>query len=219
MSSELFLDSYDVHRKDRAHDRLGLSTGGGVLLAMDPSLKSEVVSTTEFEDTFPEIDFILCKCNVSFHVLYIAVIYIPPHISTDNFDSFFDMLGNLEYLYSKNLIIMGDFNCAAYIENKLEDRRTSIITNWICLSGLNQHSSIRNSYGKLLDLVISNVDLNVIREVVPFVNEDVHHPALSILLNKFHIKDSQFSTNTQHVRYNFRKANFPALYNACRFGA
>nr|CAH7744555.1 unnamed protein product [Callosobruchus chinensis] len=213
MSSELFFDSYDVHRKDRAHDRLGLSTGGGVLLAMDPSLKSEVVSTTEFEDTFPEIDFILCKCNVSFHVLYIAVIYIPPHISTDNFDSFFDMLGNLEYLYSKNLIIMGDFNCAAYIENKLEDRRTSIITNWICLSGLNQHSSIRNSYGKLLDLVISKVDLNVIRELVPFVNEDVHHPALSVLLNTFHIKDSQFSTNTQHVRYNFRKANFPALYN------
>lgn len=48
----------------------------------------------------------------------------------------------------------------------------------------------------------------------PLVREDMHHPALFINIELNELRHKDFSTNTSQKTYNFRKANFPELYNS-----
>ena len=110
-------------------------------------------------------------------------------------------------LYS-NLINVTNFN-----NPDVNDLKSSIVNNYLHFKDLHQHNSILNTEGKLLDLVMSNFNLEVDHEGFPLVNEDILHPALSIIAPPFVVNKCNFSSNTKSKQYNFKKANFASLYN------
>ena len=78
-----------------------------------------------------------------------------------------------------------------------------------------QYNFVFNNNGKLLDLVNYNSSYSVERSVDPFVNADGHHPALHIISvwnagTSFKIN---FPHNKNNSPYNFRRTDFPILYN------
>lgn len=213
ISSELFPNHYEVYRSDRNFEQVGLTSGGGVLIAIDNTIKSEVIDTSQLVDRFPAIDFLVCKCFISVHFFYIAIVYIPPSVSLEYYEDFFDFLENLDVLNTGKVIFVGDFNCAKFIDNNIDDGKTCSIMNLLAFLDMKQCNNISNSCDRLLDLVISNLDCSVTRDYVTLVPEDNYHPSLSIRLKEIGRKQDIFDTNAVAKTYNFKKANYYALYN------
>nr|CAH7712429.1 unnamed protein product [Callosobruchus chinensis] len=103
LSAEVFPDGYEVFRKDRKFDILEVTTGGGVLLAVKENFKCSVVDTPIFDNQFPSIDFLCCKCHVSHMIIYFIVLYIPPSVASYDFDLFFETLEQWDFLLVKKL--------------------------------------------------------------------------------------------------------------------
>nr|CAH7734652.1 unnamed protein product [Callosobruchus chinensis] len=80
---------------------------------------------------------------------------------------------------------------------------------------MQQYNHILNSNGKLLDLVVGNMDCAVSKDSAPLVYEDDHHPSLLVCvkLSVRHNKSSNFDCDRETKKYNFRKANYITLYN------
>ena len=65
----------------------------------------------------------------------------------------------------------------------------------------------------MLDLVLANFKCSVDREDEPLVAEDAYHPAIKASLIPVTSSDNMaFPSNPESRKYNFRKANFPYLY-------
>nr|CAH7763396.1 unnamed protein product [Callosobruchus chinensis] len=60
------------------------------------------------------------------------------------------------------------------------------------------------------------MDCTVSKDTPPLVYEDNHHPSLSVQvkLSLRHNKFSNFDSNRENKKYNFRKANYITLFNA-----
>ncbi|XP_071053640.1 uncharacterized protein [Onthophagus taurus] len=117
-------------------------------------------------------------------------------------------------MINHNILLMGDFNVFEYADNYNCPRALSV-RNFIDFLNLNQINTIRNAYGRILDLIFTNLDSQICieKELYPFVPEDKHHPALSTALS---IEITKFPTvfpNAVVSRFNFRRANFPTLYD------
>ncbi|GJQ78734.1 hypothetical protein Trydic_g2768 [Trypoxylus dichotomus] len=95
----------------------------------------------------------------------------------------------------------------------LDDRRTSSILLLMETLNLRQLNDITNLNGKLLDLVLTNLDVEfvVAHDLAPFVGEVPHHPALDILISLDLPSDPlDFPSNT-NLRYDLRKVDVPGL--------
>ena len=161
----------------------------------------------------PQIDVLGCKCYISSSTFYIFVIYIPPATSVETFESFFEVLENYIHCYKNHVIFVGDFNITEYATGDLIDKKTRIINNFVEFFDLAQLNYVLNSNNRLLDLVLSNLKCEVTYHSDPFVLEDSHHPALSIYFN-VNVKNQNNFTSTSCIKkYNFKKANYPALYS------
>nr|CAI5834753.1 unnamed protein product [Callosobruchus analis] len=71
--------------------------------------------------------------------------------------------------------------------------------------------------GRMLDLVVTDIDCEVLREPLSLVPEDAHHPSLSVVCNMNGGNEVPFTTNLTATAYNFKKANFIGLYNALTY--
>ncbi|GJQ81610.1 futsch [Trypoxylus dichotomus] len=95
----------------------------------------------------------------------------------------------------------------------LDDRRTSSILVLMETLNLRQLNNTTSLNGILLDLVLTNLDVEftVAHDLAPFLNEDPHHPALSILINLDLPSDLLNIPSNTNLRYNFRKVEVPVL--------
>jgi len=76
---------------------------------------------------------------------------------------------------------------------------------------LRSFNNVANNNNRTLDLALSNLEnVEVIRELLPLVSEDIHHPAIIIDIVNRKVKKEKQKSNTYY--YNFRKANFLMLY-------
>ena len=87
------------------------------------------------------------------------------------------------------------------------------LINFTNLFSLEQHNNISNAFNNTPDLVFVNFQCEVSKELLLLVPEDDYHPALSISLSLTQTNDHTFPVNLALCRYNFRKANFPQLYD------
>ncbi|KAJ8980525.1 hypothetical protein NQ317_008322 [Molorchus minor] len=190
LSSELFPSEYEVYRNDRNFAMADLSTGGGVLL-----------------------DMVACKCTTSSHTtLYVLTLYVPPSTSIEVFELLFEYLEQADFLQSKHVVIMGDFNVPNFVNQLNADSKTFVINNFMNFFDFHQLNNILNSHHRLLDLIISNVACKVVHDNAPLLREDAYHPALIINLYDLSSKESVILPNDNKC-YNFKKANYPELYN------
>ncbi|GJQ81419.1 hypothetical protein Trydic_g18283 [Trypoxylus dichotomus] len=207
-----FMDPpFVVYRSDRRFALVGRSIGGSVLSAFTEKLSVAPMNASTLADLLPLIDVAIFKCKMFFLLVYIVNLYIPPNIELDDYEIFIDALGI--FLLDKQCILVRDFNAPAFNMPDLDDRRTSSILFLMETLNLRQLNDITNLNGKLLDLVLTNLDVEfaVGHDLAPFVGEDPHHLALDILISLDLPSDRlDFPSNT-NLRYNFRKLDVPAL--------
>nr|CAI5835151.1 unnamed protein product [Callosobruchus analis] len=64
----------------------------------------------------------------------------------------------------------------------------------------------------MLDLIISSEQYFVEHDELLVVKVDNHHPALSVIIKDMNAKEVDLQSHILAMVYNFRKANYPALY-------
>lgn len=212
-NSELFPDTYTVYRKDRNRLQTGRKTGGGALLAINNiNIISEDIDLKKLHECVPEIDIVGSKCKFSLITVFIYVVYIPPSISIENFMIFLDLFGDI-LIQNENILILGDFNVPNYVLKTNKTKKSQLVEEFEMMLNLKQSNNVLNCNNKLLDLVLSNLNCDIEHDNCPLVVEDNYHPALMINCD-IDLPQVNESNNVDFKRYNFRKANFPDLYNA-----
>ena len=94
----------------------------------------------------------------------------------------------------------------------------SLLEEFLILHNLQQINSITNNYGRMLDLILcsNNIEHFVTSHCqAALVKEDLYHPALEVTIcSKKEKSFVKFKKNTNTSFYNFKKANFPMLYES-----
>lgn len=134
-------------------------------------------------------------------------------MSIEYFEQFIEALALHESIQNKNIIVMGDFNVPSYGIDKY-DCRANVLTNFIEMLNLKQFNDVKNLNGRLLDLIFSNIECHVSENEIALSKIDKHHPPLRFTTdcNLVHHEQFKICKNSSNI-YNFRKANFPLLYD------
>lgn len=212
---ELFDDHYSVFRCDRNLGAMSVTRGGGTLLAIRSEYKAVQLDLHHFRNNIVKVDIVGCKVHINHSKILIFVIYIPPNSSHDDYLKLFEAFENLPHIYDSKILIMGDFNLPN-LSNPTPnpiDLDVELLRNFLDFHGFNQVNNVLNCNNCLLDLVLSNVICTVHKETSALVPEDIYHPALNIEISFYQNKNESFPVETTQKRYNFRKANFPVLYD------
>lgn len=208
----MFSSNYLVYRHDRALQQLALSKGGGALLAINSKFHCSETNVSSVTTVLPMVDFLGVKISLDHSMdLFIFVVYIPPRISYAEFELFFDLLNKITQIHSDHVILLGDFNTPSFATNE-NNNFSTILNNFQSFHNFSQHNSCLNEYGGTLDLVFSNVNCSVFKSDSPLVHEDKYHPSLEILVVTATSSFSNFQMNSQPESFNFKKANFPLMY-------
>lgn len=180
LSSELFSQDFCVFHSDRNLDKSGISRGGGILIAI------RGINTIYFLVDFSNILQAILSVDVigvgirlnSSQCLYIVNVYITPTIAFDAYNLFFNVLGSYNFLH---VVILGDFNTPNFGQNII-DKYAIVLNNFNLFLNIKQRSDVVNHQGRLLDLVLSNLDCQILRSNLPLVVEDSYHPALTMCI-------------------------------------
>lgn len=221
-NEEIFdCNRYTVYRCDRDFENTHYSRGGGVAIAIDSTLFTldlKLKSSTQFKDLH-FIDILGVKVNMNFSVCYLIVIYIPPNMPVDCYNSIYEILSSLVYLYNSEIILIGDFNITEYSDslsnNAITTNCTEALADFCNFFDFQQYNFVKNYNNRLLDLVLSNNVCNVERATDNLLPEDQHHPALILSTDAFVNKDdSRKCLKEKKIFHNYRKANLVGLYQS-----
>lgn len=233
-SNELFDESYNVFRSDRSVERYNLLKGdvahrdmtkdirgGGCLLAIKNKISAIRLTEWENETLFENV---WIKINTSGNSkIFINTIYIPPWAGFDHVKAYYEQISeimNTREPYSK-FIILGDFNlanidwcsCINYQSPIRYDGRTaSELVNTLNSTNLTQKNGIKNKFARTLDLILSNIPIQIVRGH-PIVAEDDYHPTLVFDIDRSDIK---FLKSRKTAKYNFFKADYDSINNEIR---
>lgn len=185
-----------------------------MLLAVKNVIGSEVVPVDFLDGDFPLIDVLVCKCTLVVKSFYIVVIYIPPYVTIEVFDMFFERFEQIAIFHNSDVILVGDLNVPRFVDKDFSDRKTCVVYECMNVLDLSQCNGVVNHNGRLLDLVLANMSCEVSRDCAPLVPEDLHHPALIVDFQCVCDRSREFKADIVENMYNFRKADFPALYDA-----
>lgn len=213
---EFIDDRYVVFRCDRDRIATKKKDGGGVLIAALRELRATILTTQLFNSPIEQI--LVQLPGVQQHTRHIiGVAYIPPASCAEVYEQYLDMLQGLANdPYCNSYHFFGDYNLPEidwvqqgnHATARSTDSTGRILLNFINIINGLQFNYTKNSSGRVLDLIISNVD----PQMVPcnnLVNPDTLHPPFSILTHL----DVRFKPMKCHPvrRYNYYKANFDCI--------
>lgn len=202
---------YVVYWCDRDRIATNKKDGGGVLIAVSKSLRSESVVANILCDTHSENIFV--QLLFSNHEKYlISAVYIPPKSSEDVYSSYFESVQYLiDKLHTSNIYLLGDYNqpdidwipMANNSITSLYNSSSSIckhLDNFMSLLDASQYNNIFNSKNHLLDLLISNSDCIIYTPACPLLPPDNYHPPFCAIIKY----KSKFQTLMQAkiIKYN-----------------
>ena len=98
--SEIAVNGYEVHRKDRQN-----SIGGGVCLYV----KNDYTFTVSNDLKFDDVEALWGELKLDSRSLLLSVIYRPPSSGSSHFNSLLDMIENATKK-KLDIIILGDLN-------------------------------------------------------------------------------------------------------------
>ena len=216
VSNEFVDGRYNVFRRDRETTSSSRLDGGGVLIAVSKRYKCYRVNSWETNSEDLWINIILGTKTIS-----ICGVYLPPPLKQNTIENF---IQNTEKFMSKQslTVIVGDFNlpsikwisdakCKNILIPSDFNIISSLISDFLCVSGLKQHNCITNSFGKTLDLVFSNVS-NITVEDSDFsvCKVDKYHPPLTVEI--CHDNEPEILLTPElTVRFNFMKADYNTI--------
>mgnify|MGYP005983473333 CR=1 FL=1 len=215
-NSELFNSNYLVVRKDRDFLNTNKSRGGGVLIGIKSDLIfSEVdLSSTPFSNLHL-VDILAVKVLISSFSIILVVIYIPPSLPLEYYHQIFDAFVMLDSAYNSNVVIIGDFNIPEFFASVdgLISGKSLGLSSLMDTLNVKQYNNILNKNNRLLDLVLTNTSCSVLKSDDPLVEEDPVHPSLIVSILVKTSSDNFLHAITNETSYNFRKANYVALYH------
>ncbi|KAG8234106.1 hypothetical protein J437_LFUL010953 [Ladona fulva] len=173
LSSELNCPNYIVFRKDRSNLTSSKSRGGGVLITVKSTLKSQLMINNN-----NNIEHLFVTIGSGSTKFLIGCVCIPPKSSSEIYESHCQTVENILSTNSfAGVIILGDYNLSNFIWSDEPWNEVNFSNSNIAPQGLQQVNSIKNQNGVLMDLAFSNcyVKCNIITESL--LNCDVHHPA------------------------------------------
>lgn len=231
-SSELFPLYFNVYRCDRsaqteAKQKKIKTRGGGVLIGIENTIKSQLIGTGEHygaEQVWvrvfqPERNIILVQ------------LYIRPDSPLDVYKANLDALRELiSKVDPKDVILVsGDFNLpkllwlsddpdfpnATFPINGCSEREIEVLDTLHEL-GLFQINKHLNKNNKMLDLVwTSDTDIfNCTLSDSHLVKEEVHHPALNISMFEFFSRQNKNKNDCSDTFRNFINADYDKINNA-----
>lgn len=218
--AELAPQNFTIFRHDRNFESTGRSRGGGVLIAVR-GLQSELVHLKAPGLTLsPLIDLLCIKVSTHRSMIYVVLVYIPPQLPIAEYNNLYDYLfinfGNK--IHSTDMLFLGDFNIPNYasffLRNGLLDNYIFHLENFANLFQISQCNKVVNNDGRLLDLVFFNRMCTVHMATDVLTRIDAHHPPLCIAFSyRPVLNNNKEAPKNNCQNYNFRKANFPLLYN------
>jgi len=212
LNSELFTDEYTVFRRDRCADT-GMLRGGGVLLAVKNHIKAKRLFRLETEG---ENIWLKIQLNSKFSFIC-AIVYFPPNSPLQTYINFFDKI-NIFTFTNEHLLILGDFNLPITgIEYEMANGNNICkqLLFFMELYGLKSMNDVKNFQGRTLDLVLTDININVFQDVSPLVNIDIYHPAINICFD-IQGKLDTLNKDNEAASYNYRAADFLSLYHELR---
>lgn len=143
------------------------------------------------------------------------------NLSYLEYRNLFDFLSSLDSLYSKNILLVGDFNIpGCCFDNFCDDLGINpgssdllrCFLNFINYLNLSQVNSVTNFRHNLLDLVIANRTLSV--TACPYVLMPLHHvhPALLISFKFTVINKNELRRSHSAARFKFTKASVSTIF-------
>lgn len=211
---ELFASDYAVVRKDRTGD-VGW---GGVLLGVRNCYTAQQVTDVDSLTSDMELIFVIISGkNIKF---LCCVVYLPPKTTDEKYQNVLTCIENAIMTYSYlNVLILGDFNL-----NSCSVNAKSNFDSFCNYCGLQQHSTVYNNCGGMLDLVLSDFNPEQIIVCVgaePLVPIDKYHPPLEVTVG-FHCGSPALSLSSpppiqrpgSAPNWDWRKADFQGLYTA-----
>lgn len=94
-------------------------------------------------------------------MFFVIVLYLPPHISSTDFEQFFELLSCIEFLYEEHVFLIGGFNISGWL-GPTRDIRCCCVDTFLNTFSLRQYNTVLNDYNSLLDLVISDLTCNIV---------------------------------------------------------
>lgn len=220
--NELLDDRYLVWRRDRNYISTGQTMGGGVLLAVKRELCSymNVAWQSSAEDIWVSIRL---GCNNKPKItLHLCVLYLCDENNGNCFKTqLVNFSNNLINIITDNnsdtLIILGDFNmsCVQWLPTNGQLQAVNIVNplasdfiDTLNVCGLQQFNSTVNNFGRILDLVLCNVNIVTTACPDPLVPEDPHHRALITLVPISNYSPLKVLPRTSH---NYFKADYDRI--------
>lgn len=229
-SSESIFDHglYTVHRSDRTtrtYTRPNTTVesnnddlmGGGCLIATNKNIPTCRMSNWENEVPYDNV-WLKIGTNCS-SKLFINCIYINCRTTFELFNQYLEHLHDVINIREPEakFIILGDFNlsCIEWYSEKnncipliFEGRMATELINTLTLTDLIQINTIKNSYNRILDLLLANFTSITSKRVSGLVPEDPYHPAISF---KFESLNLKFMKPKQYDKLNFFKADYNSI--------
>lgn len=215
--SELADERYSIFRRDRDLSKTKKLDGGGIFVAIKKTLS--VTRRYDLEDSLYENIILTIPTNKN-NSLLLSVNYIPPKAKTDAYENILNKLHQIYATYPDfTYCIIGDFNIpdiewTPSIDEKIlipSEPRTEIhktLLNTMSLMKLQQYNSWCNENGRILDLVLSNVQSVCTKPSVNISPPGPHHPSLELTLKKC---KQHTLLPINEPKYNYRKANYDSI--------
>lgn len=215
--SELFDGRYTVLRRDRDSKTSVKKDGGGVLVATKKTLSA--TRRADWEDRSIEELYVSLPIINSYIIL--CATYIPP---ASPHDLYVKHLTKLQTIYSRHPVytycVIGDYNLPnmsnmwkkfpvtsnAHIQSDTH----KLFLDTTALLGLNQHNVITNDNGRVLDLLLTNIDCDIKTPDVVLSKIDRHHPPFQYC---FQAAPEPTIPRIEIPKYDFYKANYVTICN------
>lgn len=187
ISSELFRENFWVFRRDGDVDTSHKLDGGGSLIAVKKS-SFKISPIHQFEWQSGELEDVWVTLNSGNVKVHICCVYIELHCNPEKFKKFLNLVEKARTdNHDDCFILVGDFNLPTYIVpsglNNSSSNET-LLTNTLNYCGFNQYNNIVNHNNRILDLVFSNLQIEVSNANLPLqIRIDKNHPPLSLEFN------------------------------------
>lgn len=224
---ELEIPDYNIIRCDRSIFTSHKTGGGGVLLAIKKNIKYSIIESHDL--SFEQISLKIFLGSTS---LFLTLAYLPPDTTSQKFYNFVDSLTTsiLNFLSSDKLkhdiLVLGDYNISGYEWLNLDSHSISLGYNikpeirdaasfftQLCESfHLHQINNVKNYYGNILDLVITNnsdITTHISKESI--FKSDAAHSPIEVIIPYSEVH--QITSNEQHYM-DFKNANYSLINKA-----
>lgn len=223
-NSEFCDQRYEVFRCDRNHILTGKSTGGGVMICVKKELSAYHRDEWSSEQTELVWVTIPAQSLRSGTDLHLVCTYIPgnkkSNLQVNDLNNFWQsvttaVIPNI----SHSFMLFGDFNLPFINWDKnmpifmkqgsIELQRSGFeLINNLSAIGFTQYNTYKNTSHNLLDLIFSNLSIDITKCDMPMLPEDHHHPPLIINANDIFIEPLKINTIT---KYKFHQADYSKI--------